>query len=358
MLENTFLIAWPKQNGHTLISPDLHLQTYLAYPDDNLFTQNPQMLHTILNHHHDIMENDPPMSTFTDDFLYLHSVAIRFDHLHLLILPLPHQHILGLVFDSATNPYDYRNEVIRLLTEYLLQKYLERLKEKNKTNLLLTLFIDLRRYAEESLVLHSDRPNNVPFYTPAGPMVKVFVYGIDNAGKSSLMRLLATGKFDLDYFPPTKKFRISQVKTQFINKIDNSITKMALIFWDMPGQRIFREDWLRGAQASNILLFVLDLANHQRFSEAKEAFWSMLQLYELQELPLVFLANKTDLLTEMPDLQTLIRQFDLNRITDRSWRVIFTSLPTRQGIDALNSWFEEQASLFLPLTQNSTVLSK
>ena len=349
MLENVFLIAWPKQNGHTLISPNLQLQTYLAYPDDNLFTQNPQMLDSILNHHRDIMETDPPLSLFTDDFLYLHSVAIRFDRLHLLILPLPHQHILGLVFDSATNPYDYRNEVIRLLTEYILQKYLERLKEKNKTNLLLTLFIDLRRYAEESLVLRTEHPNNVPFYTPAGPMVKVFVYGIDNAGKSSLMRLLATGKFDFDYFPPTKKFRISDIKLT---------SGLHLICWDMPGQRIFREDWLRGAQASNLLLFVLDLANPQHFSEAKEAFWGMLRLYELQGLPLIFLANKTDLLTQSPNLQALILQFDLNRITDRTWRVIFTSLPTRQGIDALNAWFEQQASLFLPLTQNSTVLSE
>ena len=158
------------------------------------------------------------------------------------------------------------------------------------------------------------------------------------------MRLLTTGKFDHDYFPPTKKFRISHVK------LDSGAT---LVCWDMPGQKIFRPDWLRGAQASNILLFVLDLADTTRHEEARAEFWNMVNLYELQGLPILFLANKTDLVSAPQNTNQNSREieeaFGLSKLHPRSWKILFSSLPERKGISELIQWMEEQADYLLLL---------
>ena len=135
-----------------------------------------------------------------------------------------------------------------------MAKFNESTKDRTRQTLLLTLFVDLRKYSDEVLSIQEEQ-NHIMLIGNV-PMVKVFVFGLDNAGKSSLMRLLSTGKYDSNYFPPTKKFRITNIKLP---------SGVKLVCWDMPGQKIFRSDWLRGAQASNILLFILDLADSTRF---------------------------------------------------------------------------------------------
>ena len=235
-----------------------------------------------------------------------------------------------------------------MFQEYLMQSYLDtfdNVKSTAKSNLLLTLFIDLRKYDDESLVFQKEI-NKVMIDSNNNPLVKVFVYGIDFAGKSSLMRLLSTGKFDFDYFQPTKKFRITNVK------LDSGVK---LICWDMPGQKIFRSDWLRGAQASNLLLFVLDCADTGRFSEAKEELWNMINLYELKSIPLLFLVNKTDLSECDKNPNSIIENFKLNELHDRDWRIVFSSLPDSTGISELIDWMENQVENLLLINGVKTV---
>jgi len=341
MLENIFLME--DNNGNEMDSSNCN--TYLAYPDENdtLFDSK-EIVQQIIMSQKNVVEKNYPTEHFTEDFLHANSKAIQVDGVNLLIIPLPYQYILGLVFDLETNPYDYRNELIRLFQEYLMQSYLDTfdninktVKIKNKSNLLLTLFIDLRKYDDESLVFLKEI-NKVMIDSNNNPLVKLFVYGIDFAGKSSLMRLLSTGKFDFDYFQPTKKFRITNVK------LDSGVK---LICWDMPGQKIFRSDWLRGAQASNLLLFVLDCADPERFSESNEELWNMLNLYELKSIPLLFLVNKTDLADCKENSKPIIEKFNLNEIHDRDWHIVFSSLPKNKGISELIEWLGNQADNLL-----------
>lgn len=333
MLENIFLM---KKNSNNFSN------AFLAYPDDEdvLFDSN-EIVQQIIISQKNILEKNYQAKHFTEDFLHANSKAIQVDGVNLLVIPLPFQYILGLVFDKDTNPYDYRNELIRLFQEYLMESYLTTFdttdKNRPKSNLLLTLFIDLRKYDDESLVFQKEI-NKVMIDSNNNPLVKVFVYGIDFAGKSSLMRLLSTGKFDFDYFPPTKKFRITNVK------LDSGVK---LICWDMPGQKIFRSDWLRGAQASNLLLFVLDCADPGRFSESKEELWNMLNLYELKSIPLLFLVNKTDLAECDKNPDSIIEKFKLNELHDRDWSIVFSSLPNNTGISELIEWMEKQVENLL-----------
>ncbi len=337
MLENIFLMNLIPKNKSNEINSNNFNDAYLAYPDEDIFFDSNEIVKQIIISQKNILEKNYQAQHFTEDFLHSNSKAIQIDGINLLVIPLPYQYILGLVFDSETNPYDYRNEVIRLFQEYLMQSYLNTFDNGNKTNLLLTLFIDLRKYNDESLVFQKEI-NKVMIDSNNNLLVKVFVYGIDFAGKSSLMRLLSTGKFDFDYFQPTKKFRITNVK------LDSGVK---LICWDMPGQKIFRSDWLRGAQASNLLLFVLDCADPERFSEAKEELWNMLNLYELKSIPLLFLINKTDLAECDKNPNSIIEKFKLNELHVRDWQIVFSSLPDSTGISELIKWMENQVESLL-----------
>ncbi|MHA1777876.1 MAG: hypothetical protein DRO88_08060 [Promethearchaeia archaeon] len=333
MLENIFLISFNHINkvqtdSLTLASP--HLKSHhsiFAYPDDLFLKTSPNLIDQIISQQKHNLEVSLDRKSFTEDFLYSNIKAIKSEDKKFLVSPLPYRHVLGLVFDLETDPFDYRNELVKLFLDYVLEKYFNRPTKNNKDTLLLTLFVDLRNYSHESN-LFKDNLNELHFYR-GEPYIKVFVFGIDNAGKSSLMRLLATGKFDENFFIPTRKFRITNITL---------INRIKLSCWDMPGQIIFREDWLRGAQASNILLFVLDVADTDRYSEAKKTFWKMVNLYDLQHLPVIFIVNKIDLL-ENPIDKTKIEQishyFGLSKFVRRDIIVISTSLPTRTGIDKL-----------------------
>ena len=295
MIENIFLMTWNPNSTET----DQQIITDAAYPDEYDRFNEPEICEKILNVHKAVLEKEYNPEVFNEDFLLVNTRAIVVDGLNLLSVILPGNNLLGLVFSKSENPYDYRNELIQLLQEYFWPNLMKVQKIAPVQTLLLTLFVDLRKYSDEVLSIQEEQ-NHIMLIGNV-PMVKVFVFGLDNAGKSSLMRLLSTGKYDSNYFPPTKKFRITNIKLP---------SGVKLVCWDMPGQKIFRSDWLRGAQASNILLFILDLADSTRFEEAREELNNMLDLYELQNIPLLFLGNKTDLSEAVLDQNISFRNLD------------------------------------------------
>ncbi|MCF2141755.1 MAG: 50S ribosome-binding GTPase [Candidatus Lokiarchaeota archaeon] len=342
MLENIFLISFELKDGNlhpNLSSTSASIQkkkTYIAYPDDVILNSSHNFMQLIKLNQERVLLQHYEKKYFNDDFLYSNIKAINIQDLNILLVPLPYRHVLGIVFDKETNPYDYRNEIVRLLLDYALEKYFSKPNSNYKETLLLTLFVDLRNYANESHLFNNNL-NKINYFRNK-PYIKLFVFGIDYAGKSSLMRLLSTGKFDENFFIPTKKFRITNVS------LENGIN---LTCWDMPGQIIYREDWLRGAQASNLLVFVIDVADRNRYAEAKAAFWKMINLFDLQYLPLIFLINKIDLLEKPINKEQIEQYFELSKCTGREITTICTSLPTQEGIDKLKDEISRIASHLL-----------
>ncbi|MFX1394205.1 MAG: ADP-ribosylation factor-like protein, partial [Promethearchaeota archaeon] len=195
--------------------------------------------------------------------------------------------IIGLIFEKKDNPYDYKEIFEELLNELLnIEKNCKFKDEIEIENLLITIFIDIRRYGDEYVERHPE----IQFHYQE-TFIKVFLFGIDDAGKSSLVRKIKTGKFNDNYFLPTKKFNIEYYQE------DN---RGLLAFWDMPGQRSFRNKWLLGLQDSNIIIFMIDVANQIRFEESKKEFWKIINRYDLFEIPILILVNKIDLL-DNPD---------------------------------------------------------
>ncbi len=252
---------------------------------------------------------------------------------------IPSNQILCLVFDKNDNPYDFTRAIEDIVDVFIyshLEDFHQYTQEEIETTLM-SIYIDIR---SRSLILNED----CAFFIGQDELrerlidgnkdkiIKVFLYGIDNVGKSSFMRYLKTGKFDLDYFAPTKKFVVHRISLPQGYKI---------ICWEMPGQKSFRRVWLRGVQESNILLFMLDACDEERFIEAKRAFWSIVTRYEVKNVPVLFLANKVDLIENKTKLSEIEPFFSLPELRGRKWSIKFTSLVTKEGIKEVIDWITE-----------------
>lgn len=252
---------------------------------------------------------------------------------------LPSNKIICFVFDKNDNPYDYTKDIEDAINVFIYSNLEEFhiLSDGDVEIALMSLYIDIRSrsliLAEDcSLFIGQDELRERLIDGNRDKIIKVFLYGIDNVGKSSFMRYLKTGKFDLDYFAPTKKFIVHRIPLPQGYRI---------ICWEMPGQKSFRRVWLRGVQDSNILLFMLDACDEERYTEAKRAFWSIITRYEVKNVPVLFIANKTDLCDKKSKLSKIEPFFSLPELRDRKWSIKFTSLVTKEGIKEVIDWITE-----------------
>ena len=238
--------------------------------------------------------------------------------------------IIGLIFDNEDNPYDYKEIYEELLNELLNNGNGYSFNDEIEIdNLLISMFIDIRRFGDEVI----EKPNEFEYYFQSETFFKVFLFGIDEVGKSSLVRRLKTGEFNDNYFTPTRKFNIEYLP------IDE---KGLLAIWDMPGQRSFRPKWLIGIQESNIIIYMIDIANQRRFEESRSEFWKVLNKDEFNGIPLLILGNKSDLIKlskENFDKQLvkleeeLLDFYNFNKLKNRKWKFLFTSVKTNFSID-------------------------
>jgi len=239
--------------------------------------------------------------------------------------------IIGLIFEKDDNPYDYKEIFEDLSNEFLNnERCCDFEDEIEIENFLLTLFIDIRRYGDEILEYKEIA------FQPADMFTKVFLFGVDEAGKTSLVRRLKTGQFNDNYFTPTRKFNIEYIQRE--KEESSTITA----FWDMPGQNLFREKWLTGLQDSNIFVYMIDIANQLRFEESKREFWKILQSYELSTIPLLILGNKIDLLSSSKEnieeqlqrtKEEILDFFEFDKLGARNWKFLFTSVKTNYNVD-------------------------
>ncbi len=99
-----------------------------------------------------------------------------------------------------------------------------------------------------------------------------------------------------------------------------------------------------GLQDSNIIIFMIDLANQLRFEESKKEFWKIINRYDLFGIPLLILGNKGDLILHSIDKQNndCIRlrneiedYFEFDKIESRDWKLILTSVKENYNIDSV-----------------------
>ena len=241
--------------------------------------------------------------------------------------------IIGLLFDKEDNPYDYKTIFEELLNELLNNGEGYSFEDEIEIdNLLLSIFIDIRRFGDEVI----EKPSEIEYYYQKETFFKIFLFGIDEVGKSSLVRRLKTGDFNENFFTPTRKFNIEYIPVEEKGSL--------LAVWDMPGQKLFRSKWLKGLQDSNVLVYMIDIANQRSFEESKRELWNIINRIELDGVPLVIIGNKIDLIkysdNEYEDQlqylkEELFNYFDFKNIKNRNWLFLFTSVKTNFNMENL-----------------------
>ena len=310
---------------------DIIILFSIVYPSDIEFLKNISNLKRILSSH-GAGVSETNFNSISKDFR-----AQIIENTNILTLLLPNNYLLGLLFeDIDDNPYDYidliKKEVLEFFKPIIESNHKYPTKE-SLTTIVLTTFIETKKW--ESEVLLYEKEKNLPTFMPLPDLtLKIFVFGLDNAGKSSYIRFIQTGKYDKNFFPPTKQFKIYDLEYQGIH----------LSIWDMAGQKIFRKNWALNAQASNIALFFLDGADESRYEEAKNAFYGIINNYDIRNIPFLFVVNKIDLKLDISK-DYIIEYFNLNLFKERIWDVHLISVEKGIGVHNSINWIMKQIEL-------------
>jgi small GTP-binding protein len=147
------------------------------------------------------------------------------------------------------------------------------------------------------------------------PPHKLFIFGLDKAGKTALKTLIRVGEPPKATLP-TLAFDISNI---IVNDIKISV-------WDAPGQIAYRKDWKQGYQKASILMFVIDVSKPERFEEVKKEFDNVIGDEVLKATPLLVCYHKMDIESAKDNLDDAKKVLNLDSLDDRNISEFETSI--------------------------------
>ncbi|KAL4854758.1 ADP-ribosylation factor-like protein 8b [Chlorella vulgaris] len=153
--------------------------------------------------------------------------------------------------------------------------------------------------------------------------MELSLIGLQNAGKTSLVNVLATGN-TTDTIP-TVGFNMRKV------------TKGGVTM-----RTRFRSMWERYCRGVQAIVYVVDSADLDSLDAAKEELHALLSKPSLAGIPLLVLGNKNDL-PEALSANELITRLDLKAITDRETAVYSMSCRTQANLDVVIKWLSARS---------------
>lgn len=156
--------------------------------------------------------------------------------------------------------------------------------------------------------------------------MEVTILGLQNAGKTCLVRVLAGQEFVTDSVP-TVAFNKKEVKKGHV----------AITCWDLAGQVKFRSMWERYCRDVNAIIFVVDAADKDAIGTARDELFSLLDHESVHGIPLLVLANKCDLKERM-DIDDFMKAMNLRKIRDREISCYGVSAKEETNLEAVLQW--------------------
>ncbi|KAG5853392.1 hypothetical protein ANANG_G00072800 [Anguilla anguilla] len=149
--------------------------------------------------------------------------------------------------------------------------------------------------------------------------VRIVLLGLDNAGKTTLLKKLASE--DISTITPTQGFNIKCVASN----------GMKLNVWDIGGQRKIRSFWKKYLDNTDLLIYVIDSADKKRFEETGQELSELVLEENLQGVPILIFANKQDLATASA-ASDIAEGLSLHTYRDRQWQIQACSALSGEGV--------------------------
>jgi len=160
--------------------------------------------------------------------------------------------------------------------------------------------------------------------------LEIVLVGLANAGKTTFMHQLHSGKFVEE--GPTVGLNVKVMQKGGVT------TKI----WDLGGQSQYRSEWSRYTRGCDVIIFVVDTQTPQDLPLAKKELHRLLEEPALAHLPLLVLANKIDLGPKFTQKE-LITGLNLDYIVDNPWLIIPVSAKEGTHVDQALEFLLKQA---------------
>lgn len=162
---------------------------------------------------------------------------------------------------------------------------------------------------------------------------RIIVVGLDGAGKTTIMRLLQTGKITttVPSNHPTYVLAIG------FNVDSFNIDQFKVEMWDLGGQSSIRAYWRCYLANTDGIVFVVDSADPERFIIGKAELMALLKEPEIEGVPVLILSNKSDAEGARSAVQ-VSKALDLASISKRPWSIHQSSAKSGQGIKEGIKW--------------------
>ena len=118
----------------------------------------------------------------------------------------------------------------------------------------------------------------------------ILVVGLNHAGKTTALAHIkcvfgGLAPLPAGKIPPTVGLNIGRVQ----------IRRQKLVFWDVSGASSLRSLWDRYFGETHAIIYVVDASDRARLDESRDVLRGLLSNDELQDAPLLVLANKQDM---------------------------------------------------------------
>ncbi|KAJ7095940.1 P-loop containing nucleoside triphosphate hydrolase protein [Mycena belliarum] len=155
---------------------------------------------------------------------------------------------------------------------------------------------------------------------------EIAIVGLQASGKTSFVNVIGSGQWSEDVVP-TVGFIFRKVRKG----------NVTLKIWDVAGQPKFRSMWERYCHGVDAIVFILDSADPEKFNTARFELHQLLGQPALTGVPLLLLGNKNDLDGHVP-VKDLIRDLQLDKITDRPVSCYSCSMKSQHNLDIVLQW--------------------
>jgi len=156
--------------------------------------------------------------------------------------------------------------------------------------------------------------------------MELTIVGLQNSGKTTLVNLITTGKYEEDTLS-TIGFNMKKITR------GNVVMKL----WDVGGQPRFRGMWDRYCHGVTAIVFVVDASDYEKVDNARNELMELISKRQLEGIPLLIAGNKCDLPEHMSETE-LSEAMGLNDIEDRDIGVFMISAKENINVDDVLEW--------------------